>query len=260
MNIDLSKLKRLGIDEIALRKGHSHYVVVLVDIDRGVPIGFVCSRKHDDIKKVFDGWGSEVLGQIEEVSIDLSGSYRGLIEKVIPDANIIADRFHVTKIIGDEFNSAIIKAKKTNEALPDSEKKEVIKAALKNSKYALLKPECNLTENQRIKLAEVIKVCPNLARMHQQKESFRNIFEVVNDWETGLEEIAKWLIVAKTNFEESVETIRRWLVEITGYFDNRTTSGVVEGINNRLKLIKRSGYGFRNFDNFALRCLICWYL
>ena len=123
-----------------------------------------------------------------------------------------------------------------------------------------MKPECNLTENQWIKLAEILKVCPNLSRIHQQKESFRNIFEVVHNWEIGLEEIAKWLIVAKVNFKESVATISRWLVEITGYFDNRTTSGVVEGINNRLKLIKCSGYGFRNFDNFALRCLICWYL
>ena len=224
------------------------------------PIGFVCSRKHDDIKKVFDSWGLKVLRQIEEVSIDRSGSDRGLVEKVLPDANIIADRFHVVKIVGDEFNSAIIKAKKENEALPDSPEKEAVKEALKNSKYALLKSKCNLTENQKIKLAEVIKVCPDLAEMHQQKESFRNIFENVNDWQTGLNEIIKWLKVAKLRFEESVGTINRWLVEITGYFDHRTTSGVVEGINNRLKLIKRSGYGFRNFDNFALRCLICWHL
>ena len=97
----------------------------------------------------------------------------------------------------------------------------------------LLKPECNLTENQRIKLADVLRVCPILAKIHQQKESFRKIFEVVNDWETGLEKIAKWLIVAKASSRENVRTIRRWLVEITGYFDNRTTSGG-EGINNRV--------------------------
>jgi transposase len=231
-----------------------------VDLDQRVPIGFVCSRKHDDIKKVFDSWGLKVLKQIEEVSIDLSGSYRGLIEKVLPDANIIADRFHVVKMVGDELNSAIIKAKRENEGRPDSTEKSAIKEALKNSKYALLKPECSLTEKQKIKLAEVVKVCPELAIMHRQKESFRTIFEVVNDWESGLDEIAKWMIVAKVSFEKSVGTMSRWLVEITGYFDHRTTSGVVEGINNRLKLIKRSGYGFRNFDNFALRCLICWHL
>ena len=61
----------------------------------------------------------------------MSGSYRGLIEKVLPDANIIADRFHVVKIIGDEFNSAIIKAKKENEALLDSKEEEAVKEGLK---------------------------------------------------------------------------------------------------------------------------------
>lgn len=256
----MSHLKRLGIDEIALRKGHGHYIVVLVDIDCRVPIGFACSRKHEDIKKVFDSWGLEVLRKIEEVSIDLSGSYRGLIEDVLPDANIVADRFHVMKIVGDEFNSAIIKAKRSNEEMPESEQKEIIKQALKSSKYALLKPECNLTEKQKIKLSEVVRVCPELAVMHQQKESFRGIFEAENNWKSALCEIAKWLHSAKASFRESVGTIYRWLPEIIGYFDRRTTSGVGEGINNRLKLIKRSGYGFRNFDNFTLRSLICWHL
>lgn len=46
--------------------------------------------------------------------------------------------------------------------------------------------------------------------------------------------------------------------EIMGYFESRITQGVVEGINNKLKLIKRSGYGFKNFENFKLRCLLNW--
>jgi len=58
-------------------------------------------------------------------------------------------------------------------------------------------------------------------------------------------------------FPKSYQTILRWLDEIIAYFDNRTTNGVVEGINNKLKLIKRSAYGFRNFDNFRVRCLLC---
>jgi len=62
--------------------------------------------------------------------------------------------------------------------LPDLPEKEAVKETLKNSKYALLKPTFNLTENQKIKLAEVIKVYPGLAEMHQQKESVRNIFKM----------------------------------------------------------------------------------
>jgi transposase len=258
--IDLKPLKRLGIDEIALRKGHESYLVVLVDLDRRVPVGFVGSRKHKDIKEVLKGWGLQVLNQIVEVSIDMSGNYRSLVGKLLPDATIIADRFHVMKLVNDELNSAIIKIKKANEEIEDEGEKAVVKEALKQSKYAILKPEENLTEKQKIKLEEIRKTLPELAKMHQQKEDFRNIFETSEDWSKATFSLMDWLVDAEKNFERSVGTVKRWFSEIIGYFDNRTTSGVVEGINNRLKLIKRSGYGFRNFENFALRCLICWHL
>lgn len=75
--IDLTGLQRLGMDEIALHKGENNYITILVDLDRRVPVGFVCSRKHKDIKEVLKGWGQVVLNQIIEVSIDLSGNYRG---------------------------------------------------------------------------------------------------------------------------------------------------------------------------------------
>ena len=258
--IDLTGLQRLGMDEIALHKGENNYITILVDLDRRVPVGFVCSRKHKDIKEALKGWGKAVLNQIIEVSIDLSGNYRGLVQKMMPDANIIADRFHVMKLVGEELNKTIIKEKKAAVAMPDTPEKMRLKQALKQSKYAILKPEESLTERQRLKLEEVKQVSPLLAAMHQQKEAFRNIFETAQDWSEGTFKLLDWLVDAETNFANSVGTIKRWLGEITGYFDNRTTSGAVEGINNRLKLIKRLGYGFRNFENFTLRCLICWHL
>ena len=64
---------------------------------------------------------------------------------------------------------------------------------------------------------------------------------------------------AKKYFPNSNNTIIRWCQEIIAYFDNRTTSGTVEGINNKLKLIKRSGYGFKNFESFRIRCLLNWH-
>ena len=68
-----------------------------------------------------------------------------------------------------------------------------------------------------------------------------------------------WLKKAEKYYRKSVKTIKRWFGEIVGYFENRTTSGIVEGINNKLKLIKRSGFGFRNFNNFETRALINWH-
>lgn len=260
LQIDLTNLKRLGMDEIALRKGQGDYIVVLVDLDRRIPIGFVASRKQEAIKKVIEGWGTAVLKQIVEVSIDLSGNYKSLVQKLLPDAEVIADRFHVMKIVNQDLDATRKALRKANENTSDEEKKDRIEAALKQSKYALLKSEKNLTQKQKTKLEEIREVLPALAKMHHQKEAFRTIFEQAENWEDGTFQLLDWLAEAQATFKKSVGTICRWFGEVTGYFDNRTTNGVVEGINNKLKLIKRSGYGFRNFDNFQLRCLICWHL
>ena len=259
-SFNLSELRRLGMDEISLRKGQGDYVVVLVDLDKNELVGLVKSRQHKDIKELLKSWGDDVLSQIKEVSIDLSGNYRGLVRKVLPSADIIADRFHVMKLVNQELNRARNAESKASNELKDEAKKEEIQAVLKNSKYALLKPEERLTEKQKIKLEEVKQAFPNLAEMHRQKEAFRNIFEQAKSWTNGVFKMLGWLKDAQNTFQDSAATIIRWFEEISNYFEARTTSGAVEGINNRLKLIKRSGYGFRNFANFRLRCLICWHL
>jgi len=106
LQIDLSGLKRLGIDEITLRKGQEDYIVVFVDLDRRVAIGFAPSRKQEDMKKVLEGWGETVLSKVAEVSIDLSGNYRSLVNKLLPNAEVIADRFHVMKIVNQDLDTA----------------------------------------------------------------------------------------------------------------------------------------------------------
>lgn len=225
-----------------------------------MPIGFAPSRKQEDIRKVLEEWGEAVLSQIIEVSIDLSGNYKSLLNKLLPNADIVADRFQVMKIVNQELNTAQNTVRKANQAHPNEVEKQRVEAALKQSKYVLLKPEENLTEKQKEKLEEIRDVLPSLAQMHQQKEAFRTIFEQAENWGNGTLRLLDWLAEAQQTFQESVGTICRWFGEVTGYFNTRTTSGAVEGINNKLKLIKRSGYGFRNFDNFQLRCLICWHL
>ena len=91
------------------------------------------------------------------------------------------------------------------------------------------------------------------------KEEFRQIFESPKDWVEGLLSLSDWLKDAISVFPKSCGTIIRWIGEIIAYFDRRTTQGVVEGINNKLKLIKRKAYGFRNFDNFILRSFLHWH-
>ncbi len=95
--------------------------------------------------------------------------------------------------------------------------------------------------------------------MHSLKEDFHNLFEDNKDVETGSLELIDWLKKAEPYYQKSVQTIQRWFGEIVRYFERGTTSGVVEGINNKLKLIKRSGFGFKNFRNFEIRALLAWH-
>ncbi len=262
-----SYLKRLGIDEIALVKGKGNYCAVLVDLDKSQLITILQGRTQEIIRKVLNSWGKEILDKVEEVSIDLWRAYKNIVHELMPNAQVVADRFHVMTQINQELdNTRKLEKRKLEDLIKKSKSKsdkdeyEKILNGLKKSKYALLKNELNLNEEQKTKLAEVKQVSPNLKIMHELKENIRIIFNDTYDWLTGLFKLGMWLDQAKTYFPVSQKTIIRWIDEIIAYFDNGTTSGVVEGINNKLKLIKRSGYGFRNFDNFRTRCLLNWHL
>jgi transposase len=260
-----SGVKRLGIDEIALIKGQGKYCAVLIDLDTSELLAILPSRKQEDIRKVLMEWGLQVLEQIEEVSIDLWQGYKSLVTEMMPNAQVVADRFHVMVQINKELDIARKREKRNVEnAIKNSKneqeklEKEKILEGLNKSKYVLLKNGEDLNNEQKIKLNQVKQVSPSLKVMYELKEKIRQIFNKTKDWLKGLYKLSIWLLRAKDHYPTSHNTIVRWLDEIIAYFDNRTTSGVVEGINNKLKLIKRSAYGFRNFDNFRLRCLLTW--
>jgi transposase len=170
----------------------------------------------------------------------------------------LADRFHVMKQVNEELDKQRKVEKREVKKEKSPKKKEKILSELSQSKYALLKNKCNLNEKQQKKLKEVKIVCPTLGKMHELKAEFRDIFEEKQSGLSGLLKISDWLKAAGKYYPESQKTIIRWIGEIIAYFDERITDGVVEGINNKLKLIKRSAYGFRNFDNFRDRVILIW--
>jgi len=252
-------LKRLGIDEIAFVKGQKNYCAVLVDLDKKELIAILSKRTQEAIGECLKLWGGEVLSQITEVSIDLFSSYKSLINELIPNAEVVADRFHVMKQVNEELDRERVRIKREVEKMKNKDEKKKKLAALTHSKYALLKNEADLNKLQKEKLIEIEHIFPELTAMHKMKELFRDIFESKIDWGNGLIKLGNWLKDACLKFPKSCGTIKRWIGEIVAYFDNRTTQGVVEGINNKLKLIKRMGYGFRNFDNFQIRSLLAWH-
>ena len=252
-------LKKLGIDEIAVVKGQKNYYVVLVDLEKRKVVGLVEKRTKKEITEYLEAWGEEVLLKIQEISIDLWKPYKNIAEELMPQATIVADRFHIMKQVNDELDAARRKIKREAERLKNKSKKEKILSGLSKSKYVLLKNQEDLKEPEQEKLKEVKQVAPILTEMHSLKEELRNIFETNKNWSEGLLNLADWLKDISEYFPKSFGTIKRWIGEIIAYFDEGTTQGVVEGINNKLKLIKRRAFGLRNFDNFQLRSFLTWH-
>ncbi len=252
-------LKKLGIDEITHLKGGKNYAAVLVDLEKRKPIAFLEKRNKEVIAEYLIGLGSEILSQIEEVSIDLWKPYHSIVEELMPNAKVVADRFHVMKQVNEELDQRRRTDKKQAEKLKNKKERKRKIDGLKHSKYPLLKNQEDLEEEEKKKLKEVVKVAPELMRMYEIKEELRKIFESEITADEALWKFLEWLESAYKYFPKSCQTIRRWLEAILGYFDHRTTQGVVEGINQKIKLIKRRAFGFMNFNNFRRRMLLNWH-
>jgi len=252
-------LKKLGIDEITHLKGGKNYAAVLVDLEKRKPIAFLEKRNKEVIAEYLIEMGSEILNQIEEVSIDLWKPYKSVVEELLPNAKVVADRFHVMKQVNEELDQRRRADKKQAEKLKKKKERERKIEGLKHSKYPLLKKQEDLDEEEKEKLKEVAKVAPELMHMYEIKEELRKIFESEITADEALWKIIEWLESAYKYLPKSCQTVRRWLEEILGYFDHRTTQGVVEGINQKIKLIKRRAFGFMNFNNFRRRMLLNWH-
>ena len=225
-----------------MRKGKGNFVTVVSDIEEGNLIEMIDSHRQQDIVEILMRQPLKVREQVEEVSVDMWGGFPKVIEQVFPNAKLVIDRFHVMKAVNKDLNKL-----RRGVGITD-----------RGSKYLLLSNRINLEQDQIERLEIILKKSECLRIAYEMKEKFREIYETKMTVTRAQTEFKYWLNYAKIFFQESASTIVNHLEGICNYFLNRTTSGVMEGINNRIKLIMRQGYGFSNFDNFRERVLACF--
>ncbi len=238
-------LERLGIDEIALRKGKQNFALILTNLDTGSVVDVLEKRTQEKLRARLEQLTTQQRTQIKEVSIDMWEPYSNVCEELLPNAVITVDRFHVAQAVNAELKK-----------LKNQEKKQHPEV-LKGSHYALLKNQDNLTDKQQEKLQQVYETCPTLRMAHRLKECLRHIFECHSTKEKAIRRLQKWSSITEREnlFPTFRKTLSNWMDKITNYFHQRTTNGMVEGINNKVKLIKRRAFGFRNFEHFRLRVI-----
>lgn len=242
----------MNIDEIAQEKGHGNFVLVLSAPEEGYVLDVLPDRERKTLEKWLDGLSPAVKKAIKTVNLDMWEPYTLAVKAKLPQARIVVDRFHVMK----NLNHCLTMARREIQRMASDEVKE----QLKGSRWALVKNEKDLNDKQRAKLETVYQVSPELKVCHQLKEQFRAIFETSTDREKARTALQHWIKrVQKQNvtaLQPFLVTLNNWLDLILNYFLERWTNAFAEGVNNKIKLIKRRAFGFANFDHFRLRILV----
>jgi len=247
-------IRVLGMDEISTRKGHRRFVCVITDIDRKRVVEVLENRLKDTVIAYLRGLPETVRKSVRYVSIDMwEGYYQAVVEALPKRVKVVVDRFHVMK----QLNEALTKCRREIQRGMTKEERD----ELKGCRWILVTNESNLDDEQRVRLEDLYKKSPELKTCHKLKEDFRRIFEEETIRAKAKKRLDAWKRdVTKTglkSFDAFLGTLDNWEEWILNYFSSgKITNGVVEGLNNKIKLIKRRAYGYRNNGNFRQRILV----
>jgi transposase len=190
---------------------------------------------------------------IEEVCSDLYEGFINAVEEVLPQAKIVADRFHVAKL----YRAAVDELRKI-------EQKE-LKQVLKKDEYAGLKGVLRMlrkrSENPEPEEKEILdllfEASPLLHKAYQLREKLTRIFDKEHTKESGRRAIRRWMAEVRESgldcFDKFLATLEERMDIITNYFISRSSSGWVEGLNNKIKVLKRRSYGIKNLASLFRR-------
>lgn len=244
---DFNDLTVIMIDEIAIRKGH-HYMTVIADYFTGRVLWMGSNRDKETLDDFFEDLTPPQKTTIQAVAMDMWKPYINRVTHHCPDAKIVFDFFHVT----NSFGKVIDKVRRQEFQKADEEGKGL----LKGTRYLLLKNEANLTDNQRINLASLLSKNETLNRLYLLKDQLKLVF-YYDDREKCKAALDTWCEMASgidnQRVQEFIELLRRHEDGILNHADYPIDTGRLEGINNKIKVIKRKAYGFHDTRYFMLK-------
>lgn len=241
--------RTIGIDEISIRKGHT-YRVIVSDLERGRPIWVGGEgRTAADLDRFFAELGPNKSTRIELAVMDMWKPFRNSVSRHLPDARIVFDKFHVMRHL--------------NEALDDVRRSEYRRLADKERRYikghrdVLLSRRENLSLDGRKALKKLLAANKRLNTAYLLKESFGQLWDYRSErgartfferWQDAL----KWQRLKP--YRKFARMIERHWDGIASYChpDNKVRLGMVEGLNNKIRVLQRRAYGYRDEEYLKL--------
>ena len=268
------KPRYLAVDEFSIHKGHT-YATCVMDLELGDVIWVGKGRAIKDFKKFFEAFPSEYFSDVEAIAMDMNASYNRLVEENMPHADIVYDRYHMQAQFGkdvlgvvrlDEAKAHNEQSKRIKESItPDKtfeEKQELKDAAkvesaqykkLKNARWTLLSNSENLSAVKSGHLKEIHNSHISLATCYAMKEEMCRLYEC-DDIEEAERGWKNWFTAAKESgipaLVHFAEIKEKRLPGLINHAKHQISTGKLEGFNNKIKVAKRIGYGYRNDDHF----------
>lgn len=242
----------LSVDEVSYRKYH-RYLTNVVDTDEKAVIWNDKGRRMEVLDRYYIAIGEDNCKKIESVALDGARTYIGSTSRYAVNAMIVYDKFHVVQ----KLNWAVDMTRKQElrKARKD-ENSELVELMNCRQRFILLKNKNNLTENQVGYLKRLCEVNEPIYKAMLLKESFLKIYDyqAPEEAQSYLENwIKEALSSAVETFRIIAESFRDKLQYIINWFRKKISSAISEGINNKIKRLKRMAYGYKNVEYFRLK-------
>jgi transposase len=246
---DCENLRILAIDEIALRKGQHGYMTVVLDYQSGRVVWMGQGRNMETLDAFFAEMTDEQQQAIEAVALDMWEPFINRVQHHCPDAKIVFDLFHVVKAFGEVIDE--VRREEVRNATTEEDRK-----CVKGSRYLLLKNRANLKPEQRVRLRELLAVNERLSAVYQLKDQLKMLYrykrrgwakKAVDQWCAMAAEVDHPLM------RRFIGRLRFFEYGILNHCDYPIGTSPLEGVNNKIKVIKRKAYGFHDPDYFALK-------
>jgi len=244
-------LRQIAIDEISIGKGH-RYLTIVLDLESGAVVHVGKGKGGDALTKFWKRL-RHFGAKIEAVATDMSPAYIDAVTTHLPDAVLVFDRFHVIKLYNEKLSDLRREMYRTTQ---DGLEKEV----LKGTRWLLLKrPEnLNASRGEPERLQEALRLNEPLAVAYYLKEELNEIWEQ-DDEETAQALLMDWIAFAEATgirmLHQFARTLRFHATGILAYYDYAISTGPLEGLNNKIKTMKRQAYGFRDPKFLRLKIL-----
>ena len=243
--------RAIGIDELSIRKGHDYRVVVSdLDLSRPIWVGGR-GRTEADLDAFFTALGAKKSAAIKIAAMDMWRPFRNSLAKNAPNAQVVFDKFHIMRHLGDALDE-VRRSEYSRLAGKDH------RAFIKGQRYTLLSRSENLSNDGRASLRKLFKANKRLSTAYLLKESFGQLWSYQTPgWARAFferwTESLKWQRLRP--YEKFAAMIEQHWEGIVSYCqpENKVSLGLVEGLNNKIRVLQRRAYGYRDEEYLKLK-------